>query len=210
MNILILGATGATGKHLVSQALDLGYRVTALSRHPERLGVSHANLTAMAGDAAEDPGSVQRALPRQDAVLSALGRGMSFSPHALIARSVRNVVPAMAQFGPRRLIWLSSYGVATDHDGARGLPLLFFRTLLRGIYADKAIGEAAMRKSTLEWTLVNPVMLTNDPEIEKYRVGERLDVGSGAKLSRASVAHFMLKCLDDPSTIGRRLVMGPS
>jgi uncharacterized protein YbjT (DUF2867 family) len=209
VNLLILGASGGTGRLLVAQAIAAGHRVTAVSRHPERIGTSHANLTISTGDVAGDPGVIVNVLPGHDAVLSTLGRGLSFSPQALMARSVANVIPAMERLGPRRLVWLSAYGVAPDYDGATGMARLFFTTLLRGIYADKALGEAAVRGSGLEWTLVNPVMITNDPAIPKYRALEELRGVSGAKIPRANVAAFMLKCVGDGGTIGKRLIVAP-
>jgi len=86
---------------------------------------------------------------------------------------------------------------------------LFFTTLLRGIYADKTIAEAAVRGSGLEWTLVNPVRLTSDAAVGKYKVGERIDGASGKAISRATVAAFMLKCVGDLGTVGRRMIIAP-
>ena len=209
MNLLILGASGATGRSLVAQALAGGHRVTAVSRHPEHITSAHANLSLVTGDVAGDPGVIVKALPGHDAVLSALGRGLSFSPQALMARSTANVIPAMERLGPRRLVWLSAYGVAPDYDGATGMARLFFSTLLRGIYADKAFAEAAVRGSGLEWTLVNPVRLTSDAGLGKYRVGERIEGASGKAISRATVAAYMIRCVGELGTVGRRLIISP-
>ena len=53
MNILVLGATGATGKLLVELALTSGHRVNALVRSPQRLTTGHPNLNVITGDATE-------------------------------------------------------------------------------------------------------------------------------------------------------------
>jgi uncharacterized protein YbjT (DUF2867 family) len=209
VNLLVLGATGGTGRQLVTQALARGHEVAAFSRHPEKLGITDARLTTVAGDAAADAAAIARALPGRDAVLSALGRGLSFTSHGLMVRSLGNLLPAMERLGLRRLVFLSSYGVGEGNDDARGLSLLFFRTLLRGIYADKATGEAMIQASALDWTLVNPVILTNAAGIAPYRVGEQLDIPSGAKISRASVAEFMLRCIADAATVKKRLLVSP-
>jgi putative NADH-flavin reductase len=209
MNLLILGASGATGMKLVTQALARGHSVTAFSRHPERVGIADRRLESFTGDVAEDRTAIARALPGHDAVLSALGRGLSFSPQALMARATANIVRAMEGNGPRRLVFLSAFGVGPGHDGATGLSWLFFTTLLRGIYADKTAGEAVIRASTLDWTLVNPPILTNDPSVVACRSGERLELPSMAKMSRASTAAFMLDCLTDKGTIRKRLIICP-
>jgi len=71
------------------------------------------------------------------------------------------------------------------------------RFLLSDLYADKAAGEALIRRSYLDWTLVQPSQLTNGPLTQKYRAGERLALRGMPKISRADVAHFILSHLDD-------------
>jgi putative NADH-flavin reductase len=71
--ILIVGATGGTGRQLVAQALERGYAVTAFARDPSKLRVSHPQLRVIQGDVL-DESSVNTAMLGQDAVLSALGR----------------------------------------------------------------------------------------------------------------------------------------
>lgn len=44
MKIVVLGATGQTGQHLVNQALQQGHSVTAVVRNPGKMTVSHDNL----------------------------------------------------------------------------------------------------------------------------------------------------------------------
>src|SRR5260370_27523099 len=76
MNLLILGATGRTGRLVVEQALAAGHAVTALVRSPEKLTIRNSNLRVVAGRAT-DPEAVARALASADAVLSTLGGGGS-------------------------------------------------------------------------------------------------------------------------------------
>jgi putative NADH-flavin reductase len=72
MNLLIFGATGGTGSAIVAQALEQGHRVTAFARNPDAIKTKHENLVVVQGDIL-DYASVERAVKRQDAVLSALG-----------------------------------------------------------------------------------------------------------------------------------------
>ncbi len=72
MKVLILGATGGTGRALVEQALEQGHVVTALARNPAKIQTTHANLRVVKGDILTYP-SVEAAVDGQDAVLSALG-----------------------------------------------------------------------------------------------------------------------------------------
>jgi uncharacterized protein YbjT (DUF2867 family) len=68
MKLLVLGATGGTGRQVVSQALEAGHEVTAYVRNPTNL---------------------ERALQGQDAVVSTLGRRKSFRSGQLFSRSMR-------------------------------------------------------------------------------------------------------------------------
>ena len=72
MNLLILGATGGTGRALVEQALALGHTVTAFARNPAKVRTTHPNLRVVQGDIS-NPESLEAAIRGQDAVLSALG-----------------------------------------------------------------------------------------------------------------------------------------
>jgi len=72
MNLLIFGATGGTGRAIVTRALEQGHRVTAFARNPAAIKTKHKNLVVVQGDIL-DYASVERAVKGQDAVLSALG-----------------------------------------------------------------------------------------------------------------------------------------
>src|SRR5437764_14190087 len=115
MKLLLLGATGGTGRQLVSQALEAGHRVTALVRSPEKL-IAQEHLLVRAGDAT-DPESVDIAVAGQEAVLSALGVRSPLGEE-LITPSLRALVPAMHKHGVRRLIWLSALGVGQARGNA--------------------------------------------------------------------------------------------
>ncbi len=72
MKLTIFGATGRTGRQLLTQALEAGHEVTAFVRDPSKLGVTHSRLRVMQGDV-YDASVVEDATKGQDAVLSALG-----------------------------------------------------------------------------------------------------------------------------------------
>ena len=205
---LILGGSGPTGRLIARQAIDAGHRVTVLSRHPGQVGFTNERLTLVTGDATEE-GVVARALPGHDAVFCALGRGMSFRSEHLMARAVARIIPAMEQGGPRRLVHLSSFGIHPWTANTTFPQRLFFGTLLRGIAEDKAVSDAAVSRSALDWTIVAPVSLSNAPEAAPYRVGERLEVSGLPMMPRASVAEFMLRCAGDPATARKRLELAP-
>jgi putative NADH-flavin reductase len=198
MNILLLGATGQTGKELLTQALDRGYSVTALVRSPGKLEVENERLDIRVGSVT-DPAAVQQALEDQDAVLSTLGaRGLrELFGTDLITRSMEAIVPAMERSGASRLIFMSALGVGGSAREAPAVLRVVMGTALRRIAKDKAAGEDQLRRSNLDWTLVYPPSLTNGPRTGDYRVGEDLRVKATGKISRADVADFMLGQVED-------------
>ena len=190
MRLLVFGATGATGRQLVSQALEQDHEVTAFVRRPEAL-VPRQGLRVVRGDT-RDRASVEAAVAGHDAALSALGIGMSLMPGTLIADSMRNIVPALERAGVRRFVLMSAFGVGATRNDAPPLLRLMYGTLLAGIFADKRDGEDIVRASALEWTIVYPVVLTGGPLTARYRASERLELSGLPTIARADVAHFML------------------
>ena len=196
--LLLLGATGATGRQLLAQALEQGHEITALVRNPDKLIVDTARLSTVIGDA-RDPASVDDALEGRDAVLCSLGSRSvkSFVSSDLMTASMQALVPAMKRRGVRRLIVQSALGVGTSAGSAPLSARLAFATALRQVGKDKARAEAYLRASDLDWTVVYPPSLTNGPLTGGYRHGHTLALKGVPNISRADVAHFMLRQLSD-------------
>ncbi len=206
MKLLVLGATGKTGRHVVTQALGAGHDVTILARDRSRADVRHERLRVIDGDV-KNNAALGEAMRGQDAVISAIGRGMSFKSEHLIEQSVPGILVTMQTHGIKRLMFLSAMGVGDTYRDAPVMAKLFFRTLLRGIYADKAVGDRMIRNSALDWTILQPVQLNDGPLTKTYRVGERLAMSGMPQVSRADTAHFILDRLNDSSTIGKTLIL---
>ena len=207
--ILLLGGSGPTGQELVRQALEQGHSVTALARRPERLKLQHARLRPFAADLRAAPESLDQVLPEHDMVLSALGRGQSLRAHGLMARATATLVAAMQRHQVRRLVFLSAYGVDGTTPKTPFAFRMMFKLLLADIYADKAIAEANVRASSLDWTILAPVLLTKGPARRDYRMGEHLAIHGLARIARADVADAMLRCLDDTTSLHKRYVVAP-
>ena len=201
--VLIIGATGRTGQSLIDQALEAGHQVTAFVRNPEKVGRHHERLRVVAGDAASGAPSLSQGIRGQDAVISALGRGQSFKSDSLMRRSVPHILASMQEHRVRRLVFTSALGVAETVQKVPLMMQLFTWLLLRDIFADKAAGEALIRSSGLDWTIVHPALLTNGPLTKQYRAGDHLSLKGRPTISRADTAHFLLSQLDDRSYIGK-------
>jgi putative NADH-flavin reductase len=202
--VVIVGATGGTGRQLVAQALERGYVVTALVRDPGRLTVEHPRLQVIKGDVL-DYATVEKAVRGQDAVISALGHKRFWYPTRILSEGTRNLLRAMETHGVRRLVCETSLGIA-DSVGRMGLYYTFFviPIILPFYFWDKTRQErliAATKK--VEWVIVRPGVLTNADRRGAYRHGRR--VGSfvwTVRISRADVADFMLNQVTDDSYLG--------
>ena len=203
MRLLVIGATGGTGRELVQQALAQGHQVTAFVRNPAKLQIAHANLRLAKGDVL-DYGTVEAAMRGQDAVLSALGHKRFMYPNTIQSDGMRNILRAMESCDVPRLICETALGIGSS-VGRLGLPhTFFFLPLLLQFYMwDKVRQEELIMASDRDWVIARPGVLKNGPARGSYQHG--LDVGSyfwPVIISRADVADFMLKQLTDDTYLG--------
>jgi putative NADH-flavin reductase len=202
MKVLVLGATGGTGSHVLRAALAAGHDVSALVRDASALDVTDG-VRVLTGDAtsADD---VRAAVAGQEAVLDAIGsRSLR---HPVEVEVGRALLPAMRDAGVPRLVVCSAFGVGDSQDDANALQKVFFHTVLGKVYAAKEVADAEVRESGLDWTLVYPTRLTDDPATGALATGERLPRGAGVHVTRADVARFMLAQLTD-ATWSRKTVV---
>jgi uncharacterized protein YbjT (DUF2867 family) len=113
----------------------------------------------------------------------------------------------MDAHGVRRLIFTSAFGVGDTYRDVPMVPRIFIRVLLQDIYRDKALGEAALRASGLDWTLVYPTGLVDGPAIGHCRAGERLSLRGFPRIARADVASFLLTQLDDQTYVRKGVLI---
>lgn len=191
--VLIVGATGGTGRQLVEQALERGHIVTALARDPSGLRIEHPRLTVVRGNVL-DYQSVEAAVRGQDAVVSALGHKRFFGPTRILSEGTRNVVHAMEAHRVQRLVCETALGIG-DSAGRMGVYYTFFVVpiILPFYFWDKTRQERLIAASHLSWVIVRPGALTNGPKRGRYRHGHA--IGSflrTVRISRADVADFML------------------
>jgi uncharacterized protein YbjT (DUF2867 family) len=190
--LLVLGATGGTGRSIVQQALSRGYDVRALVRSPEKAtGLEGAQISV--GDA-RDERALRKALAGTDAVVSALGTPASpLREVTLLSTATRALVDAMRAEGVQRLVCVTGMG-AGDSAGHGGFVFdrLIFPALLRKVYADKNRQEAVVRESGLDWVLVRPSVLNDKAVRAPVRALTDLSAFHGGTIARADVASFVL------------------
>ena len=201
--ILVLGATGGTGRLIVSQALARGYQVTALVRSPEK-GSELKGAKLIVADV-RDEKALREALKGQDAVVSALGTPASpFREVTLLSTATRALVNVMKAEHVSRLVCITGIG-AGDSAGHGGLLFdnVIFPLLLTKVYADKNRQEAIIRNSGLDWILVRPSVLNDKPSRGPVRALTDLSDFHGGTISREDVATFVLDQLHTDAWLHR-------
>lgn len=192
LKILVLGATGGTGRLIVSQALARGYDVTALVRSHEK-GSDLNGASLIVGDA-RDEIALCKALKGRGAIVSALGTAASpFREVTLLSTATRALVSAMKVEQVSRLVCITGIG-AGDSAGHGGFVFdnLILPLLLRKVYADKHRQEAIVRDSGLDWVLVRRAILNDKPGRDTIRALADLSGFHGGTISRQDVAKFVL------------------
>lgn len=213
MNVLLVGATGGTGRAAIDALLAAGHTVTAFARGAERLP-ERAGVRRLAGDVL-DARAVDAAVPGHDAVVVTLGiaespllvrLGLQRTPIDVRSRGTAHVVRAMQRAGVRRLVVQSTYGVGASRGR---LPLgwaLIFALLLRPQIRDTEVQERVVAASGLDWTLVQPVGLVDAPTGRATFTSLSAQT-RGMAVSRAAVAEVLAGELGRAAALGGSLAV---
>jgi len=202
MKLLVLGATGGIGLELVKQAIEKRHEVTAFVRNPEALAEFGDKITAIKGDLLSS-WDLRNVIPGHDAILSGFGPRVPIvkDEHDLLTRFAAALTEAVKHTTLRRVLVVSVAFLFKDAllPPAYLLGKLFFPNVVR----DTAAMEDRIAESELAWTLIRPPQLTDKPLTGKYRVREGHLPSLGLKISRADVTDYMLRALQDNTTIGK-------
>jgi putative NADH-flavin reductase len=204
--LLIIGASRGIGLEATKRALDLGHSVRAMSRRATEIPINHPHLDKYSGDAlvASD---VDGALDGIEAVIQSLGvdlrRAVQPRPVRLFSKSSEVLVQAMQRQGVGRLIAVTGYGAGDSRARQGCLESLIVRAVLGRAYADKDRQELVIRHSPLDWVIARPVVLTPGPRTGRYRVLDDPKDWRPGFISRADVADFLVRQVDDDSYLGR-------
>ncbi len=193
--VAVFGATGRTGRQLLSLAHEAGLQVSALARHPEELGEWTGHVTVVEGTV-KDAAAVEQTLTSCGAVMSVVGPRRD-SPADLLATASLNILAGMRKEGIRRVIVLTNTAVRdpSDHLPLAQRAVRWVLPIVNGrLVRDSLIAAQTIAESGLDWTLVRPAVLTDGPRTGNYHVGA-LARGMPLRVSRADVAEFMVSCL---------------
>jgi putative NADH-flavin reductase len=208
--VLIIGASRGIGLETVKAALQAGHSVRALARSARRIPIDHPKLEKMAGDALE-MATVKRALTGVDVVIQSLGVSAGpeiiLKPTRFFSTATRVLVIAMEGAQIKRLICVTGFGAGDSRGHGGFLYSAAFRLLLGRMYDDKDVQERIIRRSEFAWVIVRPVILTNGPKTNTYRALVDLRDWTRGFISRADVANFLIKQIDDDAFLRKTPVL---
>lgn len=205
MKLIIFGATGSVGQHLVQQALEAGHEVTAFTREKAKVSPHHPRLQVCEGDVLDAP-TVAAALEGQSVVLCTLGAGRKGTVRA---QGTENIVRGMQAHGARRLICQTTLGCGASQDNLNFFwKRVMFGWFLKEAFLDHEQQEQQVVDSSLDWTIIRPAAFTNGPLTQKFRHSfPSTDKSLKLKVSRADVAYFMLQQVDNQAYLHQKVGM---
>jgi putative NADH-flavin reductase len=203
MNLIIFGASGRTGQHLVEQALQQGHTVTAFARTPGKISMAHERLRIVQGNI-HDADKVEQAVEGHDVVLCSLGMNHG-EPETALAAGTRNIVQAMKKHGIQRIICVSAVGFLGEKAGflVGKVTLWFFGRYLRKLFGAMKRQYQELEDSGLEWIAVRPFLLDEGPRKGNYRVAMDGVLSKGFRINTGDAADFMLKQLKGNEYVGK-------
>jgi nucleoside-diphosphate-sugar epimerase len=202
MKVLVVGASRGSGAAAVQELEKAGHLVTAFARSvaPES---SSDNVRHVAGDVM-DADALGKAMVGQDAVIVALGISdnpitvrllrRASTPLDVRSRGTAQVIEAMRATGTRRLIVQSTYGIGETYANVPLSLKIFLRLVIGQQVKDHERQEELTRTSGLEWTVVRPVVLTDDHTEAPARVDLQDRVAS-MKVSRNQLARVLAEAV---------------
>jgi uncharacterized protein YbjT (DUF2867 family) len=197
--VLVAGATGGTGQEVVDQALAKGLHVRALVRDESKARLLFGDRVQYVTGDVREPRSLKKAVKGVDEVVCALGsnvqRDPENSPERVDYAGVKALAEAAKAAGVSQFILVSSMGVThPEHQ---------LNAMLDNILEWKLKGEDAVRATGINYTIVRPGSLTNEPGGQRgVRImqGDPRD-GEGS-IARADVAAVLVSAVGRPELYG--------
>ncbi|WP_165958000.1 NAD(P)-dependent oxidoreductase [Segetibacter sp. 3557_3] len=201
MNIVIFGATGMVGKHLVRKALVKGHNVKAFGRNVDHLvDEDNANdkLLAIKGYVFDEE-SVYDALVGSDAVLSVLGGSFDGLDHTR-SLGLKNIAKQMEKAGVERLVALGGAGVLTDENGVLLMEKPGYPKVYLPVGKEHLQAYLNIKDSVLNWTFVcAPDIKDEDGNGNYHTNAEHVPSPNNGHISAGDLADFILTSAEENS-----------
>lgn len=225
MAVLVVGASGATGRLLVEQLLDRGQDVRVIVRSPDKLPEvikNHDNLSVIHASVLDlSDAEMARHVSGCRAVASCLGHNVSFKglyghPRRLVTDATRrlcNAIKANEPDEPTKFVLMNTAGNSNRdlHEpislGQKSVIGLLRLLLPPHVDNEKAADylrtEIGQHNGAIEWAAVRPDNLIDEDRVTEYEVHPspiRSAIFDAGSTSRINVSHFMAELISDDDT----------
>lgn len=214
MKLLLLGATGRTGKLILASAIQRDFQVTCLVRNPDKV-TPNKQVNIIQGNPI-NLDDLEKAAIDCDAVISALNisRTSDFpwaklrTPKTYLSDVMTNVIQIADKHLMQRIVVCSAWGVL---ETKKDIPF-WFRWFIDNsnigvAYKDHERQEKILENSKTNWTVVRPVGLTNSKKKQTLKESFGNEPKPSMTVSRITVANYLLDCLDNKELTGKKVVI---
>jgi len=218
MKVLILGATGATGRHVAHLLLQQQHQVVALVRDTKTLSVLESEfasqLTQITGTALTlSDAELSTLIADADGVVTCLGhnltlKGVYGAPRMLVRDSIKRIVnlTSVVRSTPLKMVLMNSSGVRNKDQHE---PISFMQHLVLGLLRallpphrdnEQAADYLRTQESSIQWAIVRPDALIDQDAVSEYDLHPapiRSAIFDSGDVSRINVASLMSRLLTD-------------
>lgn len=196
MKVVVIGANGQIGQYVVKELQQSDtHSVTAVVRKEEQAEQLRAsNIQAIVADLEGSVEDLAKAITGTNAVIFIAGSGGHTGPDKTLLIDLDGAVKTMEaakQVGVERYIMVSAY----DADNRTN-----WNETMRPYYVAKHYADRMLEASSLNYTIVRPGGLVNEPAIRKIAVGVE---AKPSTITREDVAHTLIATLDNKKTFRR-------
>ncbi len=203
MKILVLGATGRTGKFIIEEAIVKGHKIATIARNPDKL--KNYEIDIIQGTP-YDYDTMERAMTGCDAVINTLNVSRKSdnpwapltAPKNLISKSASNAVKVMEKTGIKRYVALSTIGAGRSWKSTP--PILRFivsMSNLKHAFRDHGKQEELLENSSIDYTICRAPMLSAGINSTGAIATKENEKPKSMKLSRNSAAEFFIRIIEN-------------
>ena len=210
MKILVFGATGMAGQHIVNTAIAHGHQVRAYGRNVfEKLSTERSNLDLFKGYLFTES-DIKKAAKGMDAVLSAIGGPME-PGNRTRSLGMKKIVSVLEKKGPKRIIGIGGMGILDQIiDEETGETDYLFKSpdfpkQYKTVTAEHFKAYQHLVASKLDWTFICPPNINNAEATGNYNVSKDFPAEGRPEINAGDIAAFMMKELKDNEFLNCRV-----
>lgn len=202
LRILVLGATGRVGSHIVSLALQDEHSVTALVRTPNKLNLNDEKLQIVQGNVLEKQ-DIENVMANIDIVISALNTDGTNT----LTKSMPLILEVMEKQHVKRIITIGTAGILQSRLTPSVLRYQSSESKRKTTFAAEEHHNVyqLLKKSDTDWTIVCPTYLPDGEYTGTYRIEQDFLPEGGGEISVADTAEFAYQQIQNKEYVKSRV-----